>query len=132
MQLYSPKLRLAGEGYRNRDGTFHIVARGRQATYGPLRMVLDGHIERPHVELFLDRPNDTLGIRDMRLLAGSDRRRLRLSCQRPVATGAVHEQRTDPPSEGRSARSSPSPRSTSMARERTGTFAPIPAVSRAH
>ena len=67
MQFYSPKLRLAGEGYRNRDGTFHIVARGRQATYGPLRMVLDGHIERPHVELFLERPNDTLGIRDMRL-----------------------------------------------------------------
>lgn len=66
-QLYSPKLRLAGEGYRNRDGTFHIVARGRQATYGPLRMTLDGRIERPHVELFLERPNDTLGIRDMRL-----------------------------------------------------------------
>ncbi len=67
MQLYSPKLRLTGEGYRNRDGTFHIVARGRQAIYGPLRMVLDGHIERPSVELFLERPNDTLGIRDMRL-----------------------------------------------------------------
>ena len=67
MQLYSPKLRLAGEGYRNRDGTFHIVARGRQATYGPLRMTLNGHIERPSVELFLDRPNDTLGLRDMRL-----------------------------------------------------------------
>ena len=67
MQLYSAKLRLAGEGYRNRDGTFHIVARGRQATYGPLRMTLDGRIERPHVELFLERPNDTLGIRDMRL-----------------------------------------------------------------
>nr|WP_277622672.1 translocation/assembly module TamB [Sphingomonas telluris] len=68
LQLYSPKLRLTGEGYRNRDGTFHITARGRQATYGPLRLVLDGHIERPHVELFLERPNDTLGIRDMRLL----------------------------------------------------------------
>ncbi|HJR82898.1 MAG TPA: translocation/assembly module TamB domain-containing protein, partial [Sphingomicrobium sp.] len=67
MQLYSPKLRLAGEGYRNRDGTFHIVARGRQATYGPLRLTLDGRIERPRVELFLERPNETLGIRDMRL-----------------------------------------------------------------
>lgn len=67
MQLYSPKLRLAGEGYRNRDGTFHIVARGRQAIYGPVRLVLDGHIERPRVDLFLDRPNDTLGIRDMKL-----------------------------------------------------------------
>ena len=68
LQLYSPKLRLAGEGYRNRDGTFHIVARGRQATYGPLRMVLDGRIERPRVQLFLERPNDTLGLRDMQLL----------------------------------------------------------------
>ena len=52
MQLYSPKLRLTGEGQRNRDGTFHIVARGRQATYGPLRMILDGRIERPRVAAF--------------------------------------------------------------------------------
>lgn len=68
IQLYSPKLRLTGEGHRNRDGTFHIVARGRQATYGPLRMVLDGRIERPRIQLFLERPNDTLGLRDMELL----------------------------------------------------------------
>jgi translocation and assembly module TamB len=68
MQFYSPKLRLAGEGYRNRDGTFHIVARGRQATYGPLRMILDGHIERPKVQLFLESPNETLGVRGMELL----------------------------------------------------------------
>ena len=68
MQFYSPKLRLTGEGHRNRDGTFHIVARGRQATYGPVRLVLDGRIERPRVQLFLERPNDTLGIRNMQLL----------------------------------------------------------------
>ena len=68
LQLYSPKLRLTGEGYRNRDGTFHIVARGQQATYGPLRLILDGPVERPRVQLFLERPNDTLGIRDMSLL----------------------------------------------------------------
>ena len=68
MQFYSPKLRLAGEGYRNRDGTFHIVARGRQATYGPLRMILDGHIERPKVQLFLESSNETLGVRGMELL----------------------------------------------------------------
>ena len=37
LQLYSPKLRLAGAGQRFRDGTFHIVASGRQAKYGPLR-----------------------------------------------------------------------------------------------
>ncbi|HEX2625048.1 MAG TPA: translocation/assembly module TamB domain-containing protein, partial [Sphingomicrobium sp.] len=67
LQLYSPKLRLSGDGYRRRDGTFHIEARGRQAQYGPLRMVLDGPIERPRVELLLDRPNAALDIRAMRL-----------------------------------------------------------------
>ena len=67
LQLYSPKLRLSGAGRRNRDGTFHIEARGRQAQYGPLRLVLDGRIERPKVELFLDSPNEAMGIRDMRL-----------------------------------------------------------------
>ena len=68
LQLYSPKLRLSGSGRRNRDGTFHIVASGRQAKYGPLRLILDGRIERPRLDLFLDRPNDALGIRAMRLL----------------------------------------------------------------
>jgi translocation and assembly module TamB len=67
LQLYSPKLRLSGAGQRFRDGTFHIVAAGRQAKYGPLKLVLDGHIERPRVELLLDRPNDALGITAMRL-----------------------------------------------------------------
>ncbi|HEX8841792.1 MAG TPA: translocation/assembly module TamB, partial [Sphingomicrobium sp.] len=46
LQLYSPKLRLSGAGERFRDGTFHIVASGRQAKYGPVRLILDGHIER--------------------------------------------------------------------------------------
>jgi translocation and assembly module TamB len=68
LQLYSPKLRLSGAGQRFRDGTFHIVASGRQAKYGPVKLVLDGHIERPKLDLFLDRPNDTLGITGMRLL----------------------------------------------------------------
>jgi translocation and assembly module TamB len=68
LQLYSPKLRLSGSGLRNRDGTFHIVASGRQAKYGPVRLTLDGHIERPKLDLFLDQPNDALGIRDMHLL----------------------------------------------------------------
>ena len=68
LQIYSPKLRLSGSGRRNRDGTFHIVASGRQAKYGPLKLILDGRIERPRLDLFLDRPNDALGIRAMRLL----------------------------------------------------------------
>ncbi|HEY8593178.1 MAG TPA: translocation/assembly module TamB domain-containing protein [Sphingomicrobium sp.] len=68
LQLYSPKLRLSGSGQRLRDGSFHIVASGRQARYGPLRLTLDGDIERPRLDIFLDRPNESLGIRGMRLL----------------------------------------------------------------
>jgi translocation and assembly module TamB len=68
LQLYSPKLRLAGGGERFRDGTFHILAQGRQAKYGPVHLTLDGHIERPRLDLLLDRPNDALGITAMRLL----------------------------------------------------------------
>jgi translocation and assembly module TamB len=68
LQLYSPKLRLSGEGVRFRDGTFHVIARGRQAKYGPVRMTLDGNIARPKVDLVLDRPNDTLGLKDVRIL----------------------------------------------------------------
>ncbi|HET9397928.1 MAG TPA: translocation/assembly module TamB, partial [Sphingomicrobium sp.] len=67
LQLYSPKLRLSGQGIRRKDGTFLIEARGRQEQYGTLRMRLDGRIERPKVELMLDSPNETLGIRDMTL-----------------------------------------------------------------
>ena len=68
LQIYSPKLRLSGSGQRFKDGTFHIVASGRQAKYGPVKMILDGHIERPTLDLFLDHPNDALGITAMRLL----------------------------------------------------------------
>ncbi len=67
LQLYSPKLRLSGQGIRRKDGTFLIEARGIQAEYGPLRLRLDGKIDRPKVELFLERPNEAMGIRDMRL-----------------------------------------------------------------
>ena len=68
LQFYSPKLRLSGAGERLKDGTFHIVASGRQAKYGPLRLVLDGHIERPRVDLLLQSPNAQLGITAMHLL----------------------------------------------------------------
>ncbi|MFL6764685.1 MAG: translocation/assembly module TamB, partial [Sphingomicrobium sp.] len=67
LQIYSPKLRLSGAGERLKDGTFHITAAGRQAKYGPVKMVLDGHIERPKLDLFLPSPNETLGISNMHL-----------------------------------------------------------------
>ncbi|MBA2466977.1 MAG: translocation/assembly module TamB, partial [Sphingomonas sp.] len=79
LQLFAPSLRLSGEGRRNRDGTVHIVARGRQAKYGALRMTLDGNISRPRIDLLLDRPNESLGLRDMRLLL------------EPNATGFAYE-----------------------------------------
>ena len=72
LQLYSPKLRLSGSGIRRRDGTFHIEASGRQAKYGPLKLILDGRIERPRVELLLARPNEAMGIRDLRLSLNPD------------------------------------------------------------
>ena len=120
LQLYSPKLRLSGQGIRRSDGTFLIEARGRQAQYGPLRLRLDGRIERPKVELFLDGPNEALGIRDMRLFLDPDCAGLRLSRQRPVAARAVHLQRADPAAARAGGRRSPSPRSTSPGRRRAG------------
>ena len=91
LQIYSPKLRLSGAGQRFNDGTFHIVASGRQAKYGPVKLVLDGHIERPRLDLLLDRPNDALGIRGDAFAAAADRRRLRLSRQRRLEARAVHQ-----------------------------------------
>src|SRR5947209_5564315 len=67
LQVYSPKLRLSGAGERAKAGTFHITASGRQSKYGPVRLVLDGQIERPRLELLLQSPNEALGITAMRL-----------------------------------------------------------------
>jgi translocation and assembly module TamB len=61
--LTAPDIRLTGDGYRRRDGTFHFEGGGRQASYGPVRLVLDGRIERPTVDLLFDRPNEALGLR---------------------------------------------------------------------
>ncbi len=67
LKLFSPKLTLAGSGRRNKDGTFHIEAKGRQAEYGPLTMTLDGNIERPHIALVLASPNKSLGLNNVHL-----------------------------------------------------------------
>ena len=47
------------------------------------------------------RPNEALGIRDMRLFLDPDRGGLRLSRHRPVAAWAVHLERADPAAQGR-------------------------------
>jgi translocation and assembly module TamB len=67
LRITAPKLMLTGTGFRRRDGTMFFEGGGRQATYGPLRLTLDGRIERPRLAILLPRPLDTLGVRDMRL-----------------------------------------------------------------
>ena len=64
--LTSPALRLSGNGYRRRDGTFHFEGAGTQRSYGPVRLVLDGDIERPTLDLLFDRPNQALGLHGVR------------------------------------------------------------------
>ena len=61
LKLKSPGLALNGNGYRRRDGTFHFEGSGRQAQYGPvMRFMLDGHIERPKIDMVLARPNEAM------------------------------------------------------------------------
>ena len=125
LELFAPALRLSGAGRRNRDGTFHIVARGRQSKYGTLRMTLDGRIERPRVDLLLDRQRDAR-VKDMRCCgadaAGSTTRR-------PAARSSARSpQRPDPAAKRRPATIA-IPRSTSAAAPRAETCAPIPAAS---
>jgi translocation and assembly module TamB len=63
--LTARQIRLTGNGYRRRDGTFHFEGSGRQSTYGPLTLKLDGKIDRPTLDLVFARPNDTLGLRNV-------------------------------------------------------------------
>ena len=64
--LTAPSIRLAGSGYRRRDGTFHFEGVGRQASYGALTIRLDGQIERPTIDLVFQRPNAALGLTNVR------------------------------------------------------------------
>ncbi|MEJ7933438.1 translocation/assembly module TamB domain-containing protein [Sphingobium sp. AN558] len=66
MKLDAPLLTLAANGYRRRDGSFHLEGTGRHGRYGPLTLTLNGKIERPTVDLLLRRPMDALGLADVR------------------------------------------------------------------
>ena len=73
LKLTSPGLSLNGKGYRRHDGTFFFEGRGRQSRYGPVtRFVLDGHIERPRIDMNLARPNEAMGLSDVHLLLDPD------------------------------------------------------------
>lgn len=64
--LTAPQIRLAGNGYRRRDGSFHFEGGGRQQSYGPVTLVLDGKIDKPTLDLVFATPNATLGFKAVR------------------------------------------------------------------
>lgn len=68
LKLEAPQLRLSANGYRRTDGTFLFSGAGNHSRYGPLKLTLDGRIDRPKVDLLLARPMDAAGLADVRLL----------------------------------------------------------------
>ena len=64
--LTAPSIRLAGTGYRRRDGTFVFEGSGTQSSYGPVQLKLDGKIEKPVIDLLFARPNAAMGLRNVR------------------------------------------------------------------
>ncbi|QGP78141.1 translocation/assembly module TamB domain-containing protein [Sphingobium sp. CAP-1] len=66
LTLDAPLLTLTGSGLRHPDQTLHLEGTGRHRRYGPLHLTLDGRIERPTIDLTLQRPMDALGLRDVK------------------------------------------------------------------
>ena len=67
LRIFAPKIGLAVNGIRRIDGTFQLDGAGRHADYGPLTIGLDGRIERPRLAIRLERPVDSLGLRNVLL-----------------------------------------------------------------
>jgi translocation and assembly module TamB len=65
--LRGPAIRISGNGFRRKDGTFYFQGAGRQGQYGPLALTLDGRIDRPKLAIRLARPADALGLADVLL-----------------------------------------------------------------
>ncbi|MET0364803.1 MAG: translocation/assembly module TamB domain-containing protein, partial [Sphingobium sp.] len=71
--LSAPAIRIAAEGYRAPDHQFHFTGTGQHKSYGPFRILLDGKIDRPRVDLLLASPMKALGLKDVHaLLVPSD------------------------------------------------------------
>ncbi|MEK6638519.1 MAG: translocation/assembly module TamB domain-containing protein [Pseudomonadota bacterium] len=69
LRLTAPGITLTGNGIRRADGTFQFEASGRQARYGPIvRLLLDGPIQRPRLDIIFKSPNAAMGLNDVRLL----------------------------------------------------------------
>jgi translocation and assembly module TamB len=60
--LTGPSIRLTGDGFRRRDGTFSFKGSGTQAQYGRVELTLDGNISRPKIDLVLANPVPALGL----------------------------------------------------------------------
>ena len=67
MRIEAPDIALAARGFRRRDGTFSMEGSGTHQDYGPLRIGLEGRLERPRLEVRLERPVPALGLADVRL-----------------------------------------------------------------
>jgi len=67
LRIAAPKLALAAQGFRRRDNTYSFEAAGRHGDYGPLRLTLDGRLERPRLALRLERPVPALGLANVLL-----------------------------------------------------------------
>ena len=73
LRLTSPGITLTGAGMRRVDGSFFFEGSGKQARYGPItRLVLDGRIERPKLDMMLARPNEAMGLAAVHLLLDPD------------------------------------------------------------
>lgn len=68
LRLTAPDIHLTGNGYRRRDGSFYFEGAGTQRQYGSVKLLLDGDISRPKLDIALARPMDTLGLETVRLL----------------------------------------------------------------
>lgn len=64
LRVAAPELRLALEGLRRRDGTYALTGAGEHGEFGPLRLDLDGRLERPRLAVRLERPVEALGLTD--------------------------------------------------------------------
>ena len=65
--LTAPQIRLTGNGYRRRDGTFHFEGERPPADLRPGdNSKLDGQIDKPTLDLVFASPNATLGLSNVR------------------------------------------------------------------
>jgi translocation and assembly module TamB len=67
LRLRAPLLDLGAAGIRRRDGSFALEAAGTHGRYGPVRLTLDGRIERPALDIRLARPLPALRLAEVRI-----------------------------------------------------------------